>query len=347
MSSQAEEVSHRNIFVRVFAKNRLFLALVTAHFAIAYVLSQIYHQPFIFQALPVALMFAQVLIPLFLIFLFLWRVAWMIFIHKPQHPFEFFIKDLRAIMFDSERLLSGLFAMLLVSVFSSTFVIIKDLIPVMNMFAWDPQFAALDRSLHGGTDPYLLQMPLFGTPYATTFINLVYNLWFIVLYFVVFMASFDRKHTVRRNTLLISFVLIFTIGGNFLATVFSSAGPVYYQYFGYGDHFLPLLETLKDFSAFSPVWALDTHEMLLDGYINNGPMKGISAMPSMHVAIAVMLAIYGFHCRRWAGWLLVVYALLIQLGSVHLAWHYAIDGYAGAVLAAGCWMVAARLAKRF
>jgi hypothetical protein len=347
MSFQAEEVSHSTIFARVFAKNRLLLALTTAHFAIAYILSLIFQQPFAFQALPLVLMFVQVLIPLFVIFLWLWRFAWLIFIRKPEHPLEFFITDIRGFVFDVERLLSGFFAMLLISVFASTFIILKDLIPVMQMFAWDPQFAALDRTVHGGTDPYILLMPLLGTPYATTFINLVYNLWFVVLYFVVFMASFDRTHTVRRNTLLISFVLIFTIGGNLLATVFSSAGPVYYQYFDYGDHFLPLLETLKNFSGISPVWALDTHELLLDGYINNGPMKGISAMPSMHVAIAVMLAIYGFHCSRWAGWLLAVFALLIQLGSVHLAWHYAIDGYAGAVIAIGCWMISAKLAKRF
>ena len=347
MDFQAEEASQNGVIARVFAKNRVLLLLTTGHFALAYALSQYLNQPFRFQALPFILFFVKVLIPLFLIFLWVWRFGWLVLIRKPEFPLSFFFGDIRRLVFDAERLLSGIFALLLVSIFAATFVVMKDLIPLMNMFAWDPQLAALDRALHGGIDPYILLKPLLGTPFATTFINAVYNLWFVVFYFIIFLTCFDRHNTVRRNTFLVSFVLIWIIGGNFLATIFSSAGPVYYQYFGYGDHFLPLLDSLKEFSKISPVWVLDTHEMLLDGYINNGPLKGISAMPSMHVAIAVLLAIYGFHCSRWAGWLLTVFALLIQLGSVQLAWHYAVDGYAGAAIAICCWMISSRLAERF
>jgi hypothetical protein len=36
---------------------------------------------------------------------------------------------------------------------------------------------------------------------------------------------------------------------------------------------------------------------------------------------------------------------LIQVGSVVLAWHYAVDGYLGAVLAIVCWRVAGTLTR--
>jgi hypothetical protein len=293
-------------------------------------------------------MFITVLIPTFLILLWLWNFGRLILIVRPEKPIKYYINDIRSVVFDLERILSGGIALVATSVFASTFTILKNIIPLMHPFSWDPAFATLDRVLHGGTDPYILLMPILGTPYATTFINAAYHFWFFLFYFIIFMTCFDRKNTVRRNTFLVSFVLTWAIGGNFLATVFSSAGPAYFQYFGYGDNFVPLLDTLKEFSKTSPVWALNVHEMLLDGLVNNkGALKAISAMPSMHVAIATLMAIYGFQYRRWAGWLLVVFALLTQLGSMHLAWHYAIDGYAGAVIAICCWMIAKKLAERY
>ena len=114
---------------------------------------------------------------------------------------------------------------------------------------------------------------------------------------------------------------------------------------GFGDDFVPLLAALKEFAGTSPVWALDVHEMLWQGYTAGGPVSGISAMPSMHMASSTLLALYGFRHARWSGWLLTAFAALILIGSVQLAWHYAIDSYAGALLAVACWWLAARLVE--
>jgi membrane-associated phospholipid phosphatase len=43
---------------------------------------------------------------------------------------------------------------------------------------------------------------------------------------------------------------------------------------------------------------------------------------------------------------LAVFAAIIAVGSVLLAWHYAVDGYAGAAIALACWWLAGRLARR-
>ncbi|MEZ4483970.1 MAG: phosphatase PAP2 family protein [Syntrophotaleaceae bacterium] len=57
------------------------------------------------------------------------------------------------------------------------------------------------------------------------------------------------------------------------------------------------------------------------------PYGGISAMPSMHVSIAVLLALIYTRYNKWIGLPFILFAILIQVGSVHLGWHYAIDGY--------------------
>ena len=38
-----------------------------------------------------------------------------------------------------------------------------------------------------------------------------------------------------------------------------------------------------------------------------------------------------------------MFTFLIFLGSIHLGWHYAIDGYFGAALAVVCWWLTGRL----
>jgi len=72
---------------------------------------------------------------------------------------------------------------------------------------------------------------------------------------------------------------------------------------------------------------------------------GISAFPSMHNAIAVIIALAGRKIGRGIGWALTIYALLIFLGSIHLGWHYAVDSYAAIALALLAWHVAGALAR--
>ena len=69
-------------------------------------------------------------------------------------------------------------------------------------------------------------------------------------------------------------------------------------------------------------------------------------MPSLHVAMAVLCALIGWHRSRIAGMLLTGYAVVIQFGSVILAWHYAVDGYIGAGVAIVSWVGAKVLLKR-
>jgi membrane-associated phospholipid phosphatase len=63
-------------------------------------------------------------------------------------------------------------------------------------------------------------------------------------------------------------------------------------------------------------------------------------MPSLHVGISVLFALVAWRRSRVVGVVLWLYAVVIQIGSVILAWHYAVDGYLGAVFAVVSWKAA-------
>ena len=62
-------------------------------------------------------------------------------------------------------------------------------------------------------------------------------------------------------------------------------------------------------------------------------------MPSVHNGLAALFALAASRLNRIAGWALWAYAALIWLGSIHLGWHYALDGIVGIALTYGIWIV--------
>ena len=73
--------------------------------------------------------------------------------------------------------------------------------------------------------------------------------------------------------------------------------------------------------------------------------RGITAMPSMHVALCMFYFLFARQVNRWAGYFFFAFMLVIMTGSVHLAYHYALDGYVSIVLVTGIWMATKPLAR--
>ena len=68
-------------------------------------------------------------------------------------------------------------------------------------------------------------------------------------------------------------------------------------------------------------------------------------MPSMHNATALLFVLASAGRPRWVRVALGVHCALIFIGSVHLGWHYAVDGYASMALALGLWWVTGPISR--
>jgi hypothetical protein len=182
----------------------------------------------------------------------------------------------------------------------------------------DDLFAATDRALFINAQGIALALePVLPA------IGLFYGLWHAAHLGGILWVLHWRKGDKARH--ILSFILTWSIGMAF-AYLFSSMGPLFTG--AYDPTVAP--ESVRKAAGF-----------LLANYQAKGALigGGISAFPSMHVAIAAWLAIV----LADRGWLNVgiAYFFGVFACSVILGWHYAIDGVAGAAIA----VVAERIAK--
>lgn len=241
--------------------------------------------------------------------------------------------------------LAGLFTVYaLLYLLLSQFLAFKSAIPEFSPFAWDATFMELDRALHFGRDPWRLLHPALGWTWVTAGLDRVYYVWFGLNALFFAWMGWTRPSPLRRRFFL-TYFLLWIVLGTVGAIIFSSAGPVYFdRVTGEPGPYMPLLDYLHQVDARVPLLSLDVQESLWAGYVGvaSQPVEGIAAMPSLHVAVPVLLALAGRRVHPALGWAMSVYALLILLGSIHLGWHYAVDGYAALATVPLLWWLVGR-----
>jgi hypothetical protein len=240
------------------------------------------------------------------------------------------------------RLAALLVASVLIPLCLGVYASWKWTIPHLQPFAWDPELHALDRLVHGGTVPWRLLQPVLGFPAVTLTLDRLYALW-IPLSAVVLVWQAFRSDPLARARFFLSYVTVYLVLGTVLAIALSSAGPCYYGLLiGEPDPYRPLMSYLQSVDASTPLLAVKGQAVLWQLYLEQRqvPFLSISAMPSVHVAVVVLFALAGWGANRVAGVVLTAFAVIVLVGSVHLGWHYAVDGYLAAaatvVIWAGC-----------
>jgi len=221
-----------------------------------------------------------------------------------------------------------------------SFGTLKMLMPRVVEFSWDDRFAALDRMLFLGRQPWEVTHFLFGNAALTHVIDFIYSAWVALLFTAVLVYAFLAPRYERARFFLsfgASWLLIGVVG----AYAFASAGPCFTAHIDAASapEFAALNERLRVIDAQSMLGAVNWQQMLWTHHSEShyAFAMGVSAMPSMHNAITWLYALSLKRAPRplrIAAWAFVA---LIFIGSIHLGWHYAVDGLVAFAMMSGIW----------
>jgi hypothetical protein len=241
-------------------------------------------------------------------------------------------------------------SVVLVAMLMAAFNAFKFMLPTLHPFSWDARLEVASRWIHGGRLAFEFLLPVFGSDLGTRALDvLYYGAWPVVLW-AVFVWQVGGRSNLRHRYLL-TFAAAWIVLGTVLAFLFSSAGPVYYSHlYGGANPYSPLVNHLMEVHHRHPLLAIRIQQALWDaekaGVAAGG--AGVSAMPSLHVAIAELCAIVGRRsARRSVAYSLTAFSVLTLIASIYLGAHYALDGYVSIIGVHVLWRVSGRLVKRY
>jgi len=252
---------------------------------------------------------------------------------KHPRPFHAFRGQLS--LFMQERL-AGFVLFTAIALFYGTFTSMKMMMPEIAPFTADPLLSKFSTYLHFGRPAW--EYLRFLNPYTQT-IRFFYEYpWFLIMTGGTLCMCVARPGHLRSQYLW-TFFLCWIMLGNIVALSFMSVGPVFYEALLQDNRYAELTSHLA--SLVTPEnLSSQVPQMLWTAHVTKTPGfgHGISAFPSLHVSMATLFMLTAFKLRLWLGWCMTAYLFLIFTGSVHLGWHYAIDGYVSFLATSAMWL---------
>jgi hypothetical protein len=257
---------------------------------------------------------------------------------RPDRPLALMVS--RTSAYATPRAAAGLLLIALQMVLMGTFTSVKNMLPEISGYVWDTDLANIGRFIFAGHDswtyftPVVVRLGLLG---ALEFLYVTG--WMVALGLIPALVALVPSLAPIRVRFFLTYILCWALLGNLIALLGMSAGPVYFgevtgNYTRYGQ-LVQLLaansgSTWSAYDIQRSLWVVYERGMSSLG-------SGISAFPSLHVAMATLWAITGFQRSRLLGFIGVAFLCLILVASVALGWHYAIDGLAAIVMVLLLW----------
>ena len=239
------------------------------------------------------------------------------------------------------RGLAGTLLMLvLLLLFQAMYISVKTTFSAGD-FPFDPVIADIDRAMHFGRAPaHWLSFLRFD--WLLRVVEFNYDaIWFPFWLYTLYWFCVSPRAEALRVRFVLTFTLAWAVIGNVVAATFITAGPALYGLATGDTHrFAPLYDFLQ--STPNATEATQAYLWAMHQAGTGGLGSGISAFPSMHVAVTTVCALFLSELdKRWRvpAWSFVA---IICVSSVYLGWHYAVDGYAAILLTVGLyWAVKA------
>lgn len=214
---------------------------------------------------------------------------------------------------------------------------VKISVPLVNHGLWDRELWNLDVLLHADISPSVFVTQVFQDTPLLGLLDDWYGFWSETVYYVMaFFAALPEE--LPRRRFMASCVFLWSLG-SWLYMALPALGPIYAFPQVWND-LLDQMPVARNMQI--RLWG--NYQTVLGG--RTGPLRrfnptlGVAAMPSLHVGAHWLWALW---CRRHARLLFVPFVvgtLLTLIGSILTGWHYAVDGYAGLLLAWLCYRLA-------
>lgn len=261
------------------------------------------------------------------------------------------VKDKLERFYNRNFVVSGFLLVVISLFFHSVFLTFKTSFTDFVPFWADDMLMKADLAIHFGKTPWEYFAPVLSNSSVIYVIDFLYTFWLLMNLFVILQQAFASKTKELRATFFLSYYIVWILLGTVIAMAASSAGPCYFQYVSAlpnpYEAQMEFLEHLHD--STHGVNALAFKTLLWENHAQGkgGIINGISAFPSIHVAMAVVFALVGRHYGpivRWGGYF---YLAFIMVGSVVLNWHYAVDGYASLIMTPLVWAFSSWAVRRY